>query len=203
MGRSTIPASLRAAAGFLGLGLLHLAGCAAAPENGIQRAERNRREDALRVEREGLDRERRLLALSLEEDRAAILPLRAAAADAAQRRRDAVRSLAHEEAQLRVQEEALAAARARVASVQQQVDTLRTALAEVETVELRLAALKQRSAQLDAELAAAQRDVDQAVAAMQPKVDALRARLAALGAVAAQIDALLPPPAAAPAANPK
>lgn len=183
---------------------LGLPGCTAAPENGILRAERQRREDALRIEREALDRERRLLELAVQEDREAMLPLRTAAADAAQRRREAARSVQHEEAQLSAQQQVLDERRAKVAALQQELDALRAAVAEVETKELRLAALRERSTQLDTELQAAQRDVDAKTAEVAPRVEALRAKLGALAALAAQIDAVFPPPAApaAPAANP-
>lgn len=152
--------------------------------------------------REVAQRDQAALELSLAEDKAALLPLRDAVADAAQRRREAARALQHEEAMVGEAEAQLAAARTRLAAVQAEAEALRSASAEVETKELRLAALRERTTQLDTELAAAQRDFDAKAAEVQPRVDALRQKLAALAAVAAQIDALLGPAAPAAPATP-
>ena len=76
-------------------------------------------------------------------------------------------------------------------------------MAEAQTIDLRIKALAEQSAQLDAQMLAAQRDADAKAAALAPQLAALSERVKALAAIEAQLAALLqgavPAPVAVPA----
>lgn len=74
------------------------------------------------------------------------------------------------------------------------LEALRAAIAEVATKELRLRALKAESADLDAQLAAAQQELSGKSLEQGAKLASLRETLAKLVAIEAQWAAVLPPP---------
>ena len=173
----------------------------------MQQAARQRETERLeRVSGEQI-REQRLLTLTIAEDRVALHELRDRAADAAQRRRDAKRALDAELQALAVVEGQLAAAKARGAAAQREVEALRAAEADADSKQLRARAVAEQIAQLDVQLQAAQRDLDARNTALAPQLAALQERIRSLAAIEQQLAALLSlqvqaAPAAAPATTP-
>ncbi len=140
-----------------------------------------------------------VLTLSIAEDRETLRQLRDAAAEVAQRRRDGRRAFEGESAALQALETQVAATRERAAAATRDLEAMRAVLAEVQTQELRVKALQEQSAQLDAQIAAATRDSDSKSAALLPQLNVLQERVKALVALEAQLAALLAPPPPMPA----
>lgn len=185
---------------------LGLAAACLGPEpNGIQRAANDRETERLRRVREEQQRDQMVLTLSIAEDREALRQLRDAAAEVAQRRREGKRALEGETVALAALEAQIAATRERASAAALDLEAMRAVLAEAQTKELRIQALQEQSTQLDAQIAAAQRDAESKSAALLPQLTALQERVKALVALEAQLAALLAPApsAAQPAATPE
>lgn len=176
--------------------------CLGPEPNGIQRAANDRETERLRRVREEQQRDQLTLTLAIAEDREALRQLRDAAAEAAQRRREGKRALDAETAALAALQAQLASTREQAALAARELEAMRAVLAEAQTKELRIRALQEQSAQLDAQIAAAQRDAESKSATLLPQLTALQERVKALVALEAQLVDLLTPPAALPAAQP-
>lgn len=168
------------------------AACTGPVDNSVSQAARGREVERQRLVLEGQQRESQLLTLTIAEDEPALRVLRDAAADLAARRRDALRSVAHEQQQLTAKEQQREALTAQLNAVAQDLEVLRAAIAEAGTKELRLRALQEQSAQLDVQLASAQQEFEAKAVAGMAKLAALREKLAQLAGLEAQWSAVLP-----------
>jgi chromosome segregation ATPase len=172
--------------------LAALAACNAPPrENSYHRAARERRLDRLTLMRQQQDQTRLQLQTAIVEDRHTIDALRDEAAMAASRRRDAEFAYRVEQRQLAQQQADLVQARAQRAAVQADIDAVRGALADVQVKELKLKALGEQRQRLDAQIAAAERELAEQTAHLQPRLVELRTRTDKTRALNAQVAAAL------------
>lgn len=180
-----------------------LAACEAGRETTLARSARQRQLGAERAERQRLDRERELLRLTNAEASAELAAARLDGVKMAAELRANLAQLRAELEHLQHSEQDLAAARARVQQIEQELVPLRALEATLRDQEKLHAETAQRVAALTAEAAAASQRVAEQEAELLPRLQVMQARLAALQQVRAALDEaakLVAPPPPAPAA---
>ncbi|MCR9247951.1 MAG: hypothetical protein NXI31_23215 [bacterium] len=198
---------------WVGLLSVPLAGCVLDRETTLSRAARQRQVQALRVERERAERDRDILVQRTAELRREIVVVQRAAVVAESNLRASRADLQHELAKLVAAERDLQAAKDRGKAIEAELKPLRDLERTLRERGALLEAAKQRKTLLEKELGVAQAAAKKATADLQPKIDALKAKVAeakkvdqAVSAAKAALEAggkLLGPPPKKPAPKKK
>lgn len=207
-----MPAAFSRVLAFAGAALC-LAACATERETTLSRSARAREAAELRTERARLEREMDVLRRTASESNAALATARNDSVVAASTLRTVLAALQIDVERLRRAEQDLAAARTRQQQIAQELAPLHELEAAVRDQEQAREALRGRGAALAAEIETLSKEAAAKDAELQPRLQALRQKVAALqqlgvtlasaeAAIAEALKVVAPPPAPTPAAAP-